>query len=65
MLSMTAAGFASQTQSPRTIGAWSGAISSLTAFYWLALHLRGRLPEPPREGIEPEEVEVHEPNVQS
>jgi hypothetical protein len=65
MLSMTVAGFASQTQSPRTIGAWSGVISSLTAFYWLALHLRGRLPEPPLEGIEPEEVEVHEPNVQS
>lgn len=65
MLSMTAAGFASQTQSPRTIGAWSGAISSLTAFYWLALNMRGGLPEPAHEGIEPQEVEVHEPNVQS
>jgi len=65
MLSMTAAGFASQTQSPRTIGAWSGAISSLTAVYWLALHFRGVLTEPVKKGIEPEEVEVHEPNVQS
>lgn len=63
MLSMTAAGAASQFYSPRTIGAWSGAISSLTAVYWLALDWYGRLPEPAREGIEPEEVEVHEPTV--
>lgn len=60
MLSMTAAGFASQTYSPRTIAAWSGVVSSLTAFYWLTLDLKGRLPEPPRDGIDPKEVEVHE-----
>jgi hypothetical protein len=60
MLSMTAAGFASQTHSPRTIGLWSGVLSSLTAFYWLALDLSGRLPEPALEGVEPDEVEVHE-----
>src|SRR5262249_22592159 len=35
MLSMTGAGFASQTQSPRTIGVVSGILSSLTAFWWL------------------------------
>lgn len=63
MLSMTAAGIASETHSPRTIGAWSGVLSSMTAIYWLALEWKGRLPEPPLEGIEPEEVEVHEPTV--
>ena len=63
MLSMTGAGIASETQSPRTIGAWSGALSSLTAIYWLALEWKGKLPEPPLEGVDPKEVEVHEPTV--
>lgn len=63
MLSMAAAGIASQYHSPRTIGLWSGVLSSLTAFFWLALDLRGKLPEPAVEGIDPEEIEVHEPTV--
>ncbi len=64
MLSMLAAGLASQHWSPRTIGAWSGAVSSLTAVYWGYLHWSGRLPEPALEGVEPEEVEIHgEPTV--
>lgn len=60
MLSMTGAGWASQTYSPRVIGAVAGVLSSLTAFYWLGLNLMGRLPEPPLDGIDPDEVEVHE-----
>jgi predicted MFS family arabinose efflux permease len=59
MLSMLGAGIASQTWSPRTIGAVSGALSSSTAFFWLWANWSGRLPEPARSGIEPEEVEVH------
>jgi predicted MFS family arabinose efflux permease len=64
MLSMAAAGIASQSVSPRTIGAWSGVLSSTTALAWGYLNLKGRLPEPAPEGVEPEEVEVHgEPTV--
>lgn len=63
MLSMLAAGIASRHYDVRTIGAVSGAVSSLTAFYWLFLNMTGRLPEPAAEGVEPEEVEVHEPTV--
>ena len=64
MLSMMAAGIASQSYSPRTIGLWSGVLSSMTALYWGGLNWAGRLPEPRPEGVEPEEVEVHgEPTV--
>jgi len=63
MLSMLAAGLASRHYDVRTIGAVSGALSSLTAFYWLFLDSTGRLPEPAREGVDPKEVEVHEPIV--
>jgi len=64
MVSMMAAGAASQTVSPRVIGLWSGILSSLTALYWGLLNWTGRLPEPPPEGIEPCEIEVHgEPTV--
>jgi hypothetical protein len=59
MISMSAAGVASLAVSPRTIGAWSGALSSCTALAWGFLNLSGRLPEPARAGVEPEEVEVH------
>src|SRR3984957_13067942 len=59
MLSMAGAGVASQTWSPRTIGVASGLLSSSTAFFWLWANLTGRLPEPAREGVEPEEIEVH------
>jgi MFS family permease len=59
MLSMAGAGGASQTWSPRTIGVVSGLLSSSTAFFWLWANWSGRLPEPAREGVEPEEIEVH------
>src|SRR6202046_5668117 len=59
MLSMAGAGVASQTWSPRTIGIASGLLSSSTAFFWLWANWTGRLPEPAREGVEPEEIEVH------
>jgi len=64
MVSMTAAGIASQYTDPRTIGAWSGALSSTTALFWGWAHWTGRLPEPISRGVAPEEVEVHrEPAV--
>jgi len=59
ILSMAGAGAASQTWSPRIIGVVSGLLSSSTAFFWLWANWTGRLPEPAREGVEPEEVEVH------
>jgi len=59
MLSMAGAGVASQTWSPRSIGVVSGLLSSSTAFFWLWANWTGRLPEPAREGVEPEEIEVH------
>jgi hypothetical protein len=64
MLSMTAAGIASQSVSPRTIGAWSGVLSSTTALAWVFLNVTGRLPEPKPEGVERNAIEVHgEPTV--
>jgi len=64
MLSMMGAGIASQYYDPRLIGAVSGILSSTTAIFWGWAHWTGKLPEPPRQGIEPEEVEVHgEPTV--
>jgi hypothetical protein len=64
MISMALAGIASQTWNPRTIGTIAGALSSTTAIFWAWANATGRLPEPPREGVEPEEVEVHgEPTV--
>jgi MFS family permease len=59
MLSMAGAGVASQTWSPRSIGVVSGLLSSSTAFFWLWANWTRRLPEPAREGVEPEEIEVH------
>ena len=58
MLSMMAAGVASQYYDPRTIGAVAGALSSSTALFWGWAHFTGRLPEPVRAGVEPEDVEV-------
>jgi MFS family permease len=64
MVSMMAAGIASESWSPRTIGAWSGVLSSTTALAWAYLNLRGRLPEPARAGVDREEIEVHgEPTI--
>lgn len=59
MLSMMGAGAASGYYSPRTIGAWAGALSSTTAFFWAFADSRGRLPEPKRAGRESDEVELH------
>lgn len=64
MLSMTACGWASDYYSPRDIGFWSGVMSALTAIPWSLAIMAGKLPEPPRDGIDPDDVEVHgEPNV--
>ena len=59
MVSMTLAGIASQYWDPRLIGASAGVLSSTTAIFWGWANWTGRLPEPVREGIEPEEIEVH------
>jgi MFS family permease len=59
MLSMAAAGLASEHVSPRVIGAWSGALSSTTAIFWAWANWKGRLPEPEVAGVEPEDIEVH------
>jgi MFS family permease len=53
MLSMMAAGAASTTYSPRTIGVWSGAISSTTAIFWTWADWRGWLTEPPVQEVAP------------
>ncbi len=64
MVSMAVAGIASQSYSPRTIGAWAGALSSTTAIFWAWAYWTGKLPEPPVEGVGAREVEVHgEPTV--
>jgi hypothetical protein len=49
MLSMAAAGVASQCWDPRTIGAVAGALSSTTAIFWGWANFTGRLPAPGRE----------------
>ena len=59
MLSMTAAGVASEFTSPRTIGAAAGVLSSSTALFWAWANWKNRLPEPAEAGSRPEEVEVH------
>jgi len=59
LLSMTAAGWATEYWSPRLIGAVAGALSSSTAIFWGWAHLTGRLPAPEPKGVEPEEIEVH------
>ena len=59
MVSMTGAGIASEHVSPRTIGVWSGILSSSTALIWWYLNSTGRLPHPNEEGVEPREIEVH------
>jgi len=64
MVSMTLAGLASQYYDARAIGAVAGVLSSTTAIFWGWAHWTGRLPEPAREGVDPEDVEVHgEPTV--
>lgn len=64
MLSMTACGWASDYYSPRDIGFFAGILSGLTAIPWSIAILTGKVPEPPLEGSDPDDVEVHgEPNV--
>lgn len=58
MLSLTAAGIASQTVSPRTIGAWAGVLSGTTALFWATATWTGRLPEPELRGSDALPVEV-------
>ena len=58
MLSLAVAGFASDTYGPRVIGAWAGALSSLTAVGWGWAHWRGALVEPAVEGIDADDLEV-------
>lgn len=60
MVSMLAAGLASQRYPARTIATWSGIFSSLTAFYWITLHAAGRLPEPATDPEQPQERNRHE-----
>jgi MFS family permease len=60
MMSMFAAGFASQHVSPRTIGLWAGVLSSLTAVYWIAADRAGLLQPPQPEAAEAEEIEVRQ-----
>jgi len=59
MLSMMGAGIASQSYSPRTIGAVAGALSSTTAIFWGWANWTGRLPKPEQQGVAPEHVEIH------
>jgi MFS family permease len=59
MISMAAAGFASEFVSPRVIGVCSGVLSSTTAFWWAWADWRRKLTEPELADVEPEEVEVH------
>jgi MFS family permease len=58
MLSMMAAGSASQYFSIRTIGAVSGALSSSTAIFWGWANWTGKLPEPAL-AEDDEVVEIH------
>jgi len=58
MLSLTAAGVASESYSPRTIGVWAGAVSGLTAIGWLWANWRNALPQPAAIGIDPDDLEV-------
>jgi len=64
MVSMTAAGIASEYYSPRLIAAIAGALSSTTAIFWAWANVTDRLPEPAPSGVAPDEVEVHgEPTI--
>ena len=59
IVSMGVTGVVADHVSPRTIGAWSGLLSSTTAIFWGWANWAGRLPEPAMAGVEPEEIEVH------
>jgi MFS family permease len=59
MLSMTVAGIASTSYSPRIIGTVAGLLSSTTAVFWGWANWTGRLPSPEACGVEMNEVEIH------
>ena len=59
MVSLMVAGVASLTYTPRQIGTVVGALSFVTVAVWAWANATGRLPEPPLEGVPPEEVEIH------
>lgn len=59
MLSMMAAGAASETINPRVIGVCAGILSSLTAVYWTWADFSGRLPKPAQRGTNTNDVEIH------
>jgi hypothetical protein len=59
MVSMTAAGIASQHHSPRTIGLVAGILSTSPAIFWGLANWKGKLPEPEAVSTEPPEVEIH------
>ena len=58
MLSMLAAGLASQTYDTRAIGAVAGLVSSMTALYWFWADRAGLLVEPAAHGVDPDDLEV-------
>jgi len=51
IVSMAAAGIASQFTGPRTIGLVAGSFGLLTALAWGWADLRGRLPEPQSDSV--------------
>jgi MFS family permease len=60
MLSLTAAGVASQYHSPRTIGVVAGLLSSSTALFWGWADWKGKLPDEPEPlTTRPEFAEAH------
>jgi MFS family permease len=59
MLSMSAAGWASDHTTPRVIGVVASLFSMSTAFWWGWANWAGKLPEPALAGVASEELEVH------
>jgi hypothetical protein len=58
MVSLSAAGAASEFVSPRTIAAVAGICSGMTAVFWGWANWKRLLPEPALKGIDPLELEV-------
>lgn len=58
MISMAAAGVASEYYSPRAIGVVAGALGCLTAMGWAWADWRGKLPEPVEAAPAPEEARL-------
>jgi hypothetical protein len=58
IVSMAAAGIASQYASPRTIGLVAGAFGLVTAIAWAWCDGSGRLPEPGAEGTALSSIEI-------